>query len=637
MVRHLHITKLDQVQASSDVWAGSVITSNAIFFDDICLRDHGDLKAYKLRADHVPTFLEGKVDVLPSAGCKDYLQLAQSQDLAWTIHELFPEHYWDEDFEEVPLASGTWQPKIDALQAQIDDLDSTYARDAEVVAAFATQIAAAGDIFNLVATKVEEEKTRAVAAEQTLTNDLAAEASTARVNEQAIETFFLGTNSTMDADRAQIKVDFAAGDQTNANAISAEASAARTAEGVNQAAISGEVTRAQAAEQTLTNDLAAEASAARTAEGVNQAAISGEITRAQAAEQTLTNDLAAEASTARTAEGANQSAIAVERTRIDAILDLSDDALNTFKEIEDAYKLADSSVETTVTNLVNARVTISTYNTEQAAQDLLISANTAKVTYDAQSAVAANTAKRTYPQSEEDKVTANTAKVTYDAQSAVAANTAKRSYPQSEEDKVTANTLKISYSASASSAVAANTAKRSYPQSEEDKVAANHLKVSYTDASTVSGHTADIAANASAIAGKQSALSSASGLNLNGDNAAIGIAAPGGGTKFTVKGHVQFIKSNSTQVLKIHSGNTIEASSAVHDAIDLRVHGTGGVRMSQYSGGVNEFASFKHAGSTIASNLTLSASEINFTNLPTSDPGVAGRLWRDGTAVKVSV
>ena len=104
-----------------------------------------------------------------------------------------------------------------------------------------------------------------------------------------------------------------------------------------------------------------------------------------------------------------------------------------------------------------------------------------------------------------------------------------------------------------------------------------------------------------------------------------------------MKGHAQFIKASSTQVLKIHSGNTIEASSAVHDAIDLRVHGTGGVRMSQYSGGVNEFASFKHAGSTIASNLTLTASQINFTNLPTSDPGVAGRLWRDGATVKVSV
>jgi len=39
----------------------------------------------------------------------------------------------------------------------------------------------------------------------------------------------------------------------------------------------------------------------------------------------------------------------------------------------------------------------------------------------------------------------------------------------------------------------------------------------------------------------------------------------------------------------------------------------------------------------ITDNITVEGSEINFTNLPTSDPGVAGRLWRDGPFVKVSV
>jgi len=36
-------------------------------------------------------------------------------------------------------------------------------------------------------------------------------------------------------------------------------------------------------------------------------------------------------------------------------------------------------------------------------------------------------------------------------------------------------------------------------------------------------------------------------------------------------------------------------------------------------------------------NLKVTGAQIDFTALPTSDPGVAGRLWRDGTAVKVSV
>ena len=43
-------------------------------------------------------------------------------------------------------------------------------------------------------------------------------------------------------------------------------------------------------------------------------------------------------------------------------------------------------------------------------------------------------------------------------------------------------------------------------------------------------------------------------------------------------------------------------------------------------------------GSTTSNSaLTISSNQINFTNLPTSDPGVAGRLYRDGGTVKVSI
>jgi len=36
-------------------------------------------------------------------------------------------------------------------------------------------------------------------------------------------------------------------------------------------------------------------------------------------------------------------------------------------------------------------------------------------------------------------------------------------------------------------------------------------------------------------------------------------------------------------------------------------------------------------------NLSVAGAQVSFANLPTSDPGVAGRLWRDGTTVKISV
>jgi len=43
------------------------------------------------------------------------------------------------------------------------------------------------------------------------------------------------------------------------------------------------------------------------------------------------------------------------------------------------------------------------------------------------------------------------------------------------------------------------------------------------------------------------------------------------------------------------------------------------------------------ADQTITGAKTLSNAVVKMTNLPTSDPGVAGQLWRDGTDLKVSV
>ena len=45
------------------------------------------------------------------------------------------------------------------------------------------------------------------------------------------------------------------------------------------------------------------------------------------------------------------------------------------------------------------------------------------------------------------------------------------------------------------------------------------------------------------------------------------------------------------------------------------------------------------AGSTttVAGGLTITGASISLPNLPTSDPGVAGKLWRDGAVVKVSI
>jgi len=43
------------------------------------------------------------------------------------------------------------------------------------------------------------------------------------------------------------------------------------------------------------------------------------------------------------------------------------------------------------------------------------------------------------------------------------------------------------------------------------------------------------------------------------------------------------------------------------------------------------------SGAKVTGNFAATGAQIDFTALPTSDPGVAGRLWRDGATVKVSI
>ena len=53
--------------------------------------------------------------------------------------------------------------------------------------------------------------------------------------------------------------------------------------------------------------------------------------------------------------------------------------------------------------------------------------------------------------------------------------------------------------------------------------------------------------------------------------------------------------------------------------------------------GTTAAISMSGANVTTQGNLTVTGSQINFAALPTSDPGVAGRLYRDGATVKVSL
>ena len=373
MVRHLHIQTLDQVIAKSDIQAESLITRDAIFFDDICLRHRGELRAYRLKTDHVPTFLaEQGGTIIQDGRCIDYLKEAQENDVAWTVHELFPDHFWEQDFDEVALSHDTWQPQIDTLQSQITAITQVYSTDDERIQYLAEQLASGGLIFDQVDAKVLVETTRASAAESANTTAVGVEHDRAVAAELAIEAFFEGTNTNHDNDRAQIKLDFAAADLVLTNAVSAEETRAQAAEGANTSANGVEKARAEAAEALLSTAVGAEETRAQAAEGANTSANGVEKARAEAAEAVLTTAVGAEETRAQAAEGVNDGKITVEKNRIDAILNLSDGALDTFHEIEQAYKNADASVTSTVTNLVNARVLQTDFDTAVAARQTTV-------------------------------------------------------------------------------------------------------------------------------------------------------------------------------------------------------------------------------------------------------------------------
>ena len=75
---------------------------------------------------------------------------------------------------------------------------------------------------------------------------------------------------------------------------------------------------------------------------------------------------------------------------------------------------------------------------------------------------------------------------------------------------------------------------------------------------------------------------------------------------------------------------------------ELRTDGTSGtsneVFIRTYDGSsLSERFRATHTGAKVTGNLVVTGAQVDFTALPTSDPGVAGRLYRDGATVKVSL
>ena len=262
--------------------------------------------------------------------------------------------------------------------------------------------------------------------------------------------------------------------------------------------------------------------------------------------------LDAETSARQAADSTLTTAVNAEKTRIDAILNLSNADLDTLREIEDAFKAADSSIDTTVTNLqsghnadkatatadrddirsdfaaadvvvttahvaadavvtaaqlvitnaLDGRLdTIEVDNATQTELDVvqaLVDVNTAKtgISSPQASAITANTAKVGITSSQAGEITANTAKtgISSSQASAITANTAKTGISSSQAGEITANTAKTGISSSQASAITANTAKVGISSSQASAITANTAKTGITSsqASEITANTAKV-------------------------------------------------------------------------------------------------------------------------------------------------
>jgi len=136
------------------------------------------------------------------------------------------------------------------------------------------------------------------------------------------------------------------------------------------------------------------------------------------------------------------------------------------------------------------------------------------------------------------------------------------------------------------------------------------------------------------------------------DNTIIGYDTPATGsfTDLTVSGKVTSGLEIDGGDLKIHQNEDIRFVSSLGSLSSLKIsqtEGTGYLQFGTTSPGthycrISEFGTIDMTGGLTTTQITNSGSytqtgpNVTLSNLPTSDPAVAGRLWNDGGTLKIS-
>ncbi|HIB87296.1 TPA: hypothetical protein EYO57_08835, partial [Candidatus Poribacteria bacterium] len=176
--------KADQLESRSDVIAESCLVSEKyVVFQDIILLHDGELKAYKLKADHVPTKLNLRDPTIEASAALsntvlEWLRYSAAKGWFFEVHEVFPQMYIIHDFDRMKIGEHGWSPEVANLQSQIDSLDALFNTESEHLAQIVTDLQNAGAINQHVATVVGVETTARGLAVSGVQSNLDAEAGT---------------------------------------------------------------------------------------------------------------------------------------------------------------------------------------------------------------------------------------------------------------------------------------------------------------------------------------------------------------------------------------------------------------------------------------------------------------------------
>ena len=137
----------------------------------------------------------------------------------------------------------------------------------------------------------------------------------------------------------------------------------------------------------------------------------------------------------------------------------------------------------------------------------------------------------------------------------------------------------------------------------------------------VDGNTGDVSVTGKVLLPDGSTNANYAGFGANDD------------LKIFHNGNHSIVRETGTGSLYLQSDDNVILSKDSDTEIMVKGIADGAVEL--YHDNVKKFETTS-GGVSVTGNLSADGSQIDFTSLPTSDPGVAGRLWRSGNDVKIS-